>query len=112
MANLSSELRDRITIQLMTQNLDEFGGETQPIFIKLGEFWANAEPISNRKIRSGNETIVETYLFTIRPDKRIEKDQRILFQNKIFTIRAVDRTRRDRVLITAEVDLNNDRSRY
>lgn len=112
MANLTSELRDRITVQLMTQKLDELGGETKPIFIKLGDFWANAEPISNRKIRSGNETIVETYLFTIRSGKRIEKDQRILFQNKIFTIRAVDRTRRDRVLITAEVDLNNDRSRY
>ncbi|MEL5558716.1 MULTISPECIES: phage head closure protein [Serratia] len=76
----------------------------------VAEVWADAEPISNRKIRTGEQgQVVETMLFTLRPRDEITVDWQVVFQQRTFTVRAPDRSQRDRLLITAEADIRHDR---
>ncbi|MBF1994440.1 phage head closure protein [Serratia symbiotica] len=71
---------------------------------------ADAEPISNRKIRTGEQgQVVETLLFTLRPRGDVQTDWRIELKGRVFTARAVDSTQPDRLLITAEADTRHDR---
>ncbi|MGC6654205.1 phage head closure protein [Pantoea ananatis] len=106
----AGELDKRIRVQRTESERGPLG-EVLPgqIVISSPFIWAKAENISNRKIRSlDQQQIVETWQFTIRPRIDVQTDWKISWRNEVYTIRAVDRGRRDRAVITAERDVRHD----
>jgi len=106
----AGELDKRISILHNESSKGELGeiipGALKPI---LPDVWAKAENISNRKIRSmDQQQIVETWQFTIGPRSDVQTDWKISWMNEVYTVRAVDRSRRDRAVITAERDVRHD----
>ncbi|MDC7871359.1 head-tail adaptor protein [Pantoea ananatis] len=109
-AMAAGELDKRIRVQRTESERGPLG-EILPgqIVISSPFIWAKAENISNRKIRSlDQQQIVETWQFTIRPRIDVQTDWKISWGNEVYTIRAVDRSRRDRAVITAERDVRHD----
>lgn len=88
-------------------------GEVLPVApVVMGKAWAKIEPISNRKIRSADQQqIVETCLFTLHPRRDIAIDWQVATRDAVFTVRAVDRSQMDRLLITGEADVRHDRAK-
>ncbi|EFE93956.1 phage head closure protein [Serratia odorifera] len=106
----AGQLRFRIRLFRPVTLRDDKTGSPVNSFEFVSEVWADAEPISNRKIRTGEqEQVVETMLFTLRPREEITVDWQVVFQKRIFTVRAPDRSQADRLLITAEADIRHDR---
>lgn len=106
----AGQLRFRIGIFRPVTIRDEQTGSPVKSFEFVAEVWADAEPISNRKIRTGEQgQVVETMLFTLRPRDKITVDWQVVFQKRTFTVRASDRSQSDRLLITAEADIRHDR---
>ncbi|WGM00026.1 phage head closure protein [Arsenophonus nasoniae] len=72
--------------------------------------YAHAESISNRKIRTADqEQVIETLRFTLRPRNDIDIDWLIGYQQRRFTVRALDRNQSDRLIITTEANIRHDR---
>ena len=106
----AGQLRFRIGIFRPVTIRDEQTGSPVKSFEFVAEVWADAEPISNRKIRTGEQgQVVETMIFTLRPRAEITVDWPVVFQKRTFTVRAPDRSQSDRLLITAEADIRHDR---
>jgi len=106
----AGQLRFRIGLFRPVTIRNEQTGSPVKSFEFVKEVWADAEPISNRKIRTGDQgQVVETMLFTLRPRDEITVDWQVVFQKRIFTVRAPDRSQADRLLITAEADIRHDR---
>ena len=106
----AGQLRFRVGLFRPVTIRDEQTGSPVKSFEFVKEVWADAEPISNRKIRTGDQgQVVETMLFTLRPRDEITVDWQVVFQKRIFTVRAPDRSQADRLLITAEADIRHDR---
>lgn len=106
----AGQLRFRIGLFRPVTIRDEKTGSPVKSFEFMKEVWADAEPISNRKIRTGEQgQVVETMLFTLRPRDEITVDWQVVFQKRTFTVRAPDRSQLDRLLITAEADIRHDR---
>jgi len=106
----AGQLRFRIGLFRPVTIRDEQTGSPVKSFEFVKEVWADAEPISNRKIRTGEQgQVVETRLFTLRPRDELTVDWQVVFQKRTFTVRAPDRSQSDRLLITAEADIRHDR---
>lgn len=106
----AGELNQRIKVQRTESERGPLG-EVLPgeVIISSPFIWAKAENISNRKIRSmDQQQVVETWQFTIRARGDVQTDWKISWGKEIYTIRAVDRSRRDRAVITAERDVRHD----
>jgi len=98
-----------VLLRKMMTVRDESGAKKNAA-VDVARVWASAEPISNRKIRTLDQAqIVETMLFDIRKRPDVDIDWQIIFSKQVFTVRAADRTKADRVLITAEADTRHDR---
>lgn len=106
----AGELNKRIKFQLIQQGRGPLGEILPGEVVKSSSYiWAKAENISNRKIRSlDQQQIVETWQFTVRPRGDVQTDWKVIFGNEVFTVRAVDRSRNDRAVITAERDVRHD----
>lgn len=86
-------------------------GQQVITFEDVATTWANLRPISNRKIREGaQDQVVDTYLITLRPRSDVQKGWRIVTKYLIFTVRSPDRSRRDRLVLTGEADIVDDRT--
>ncbi|QHA85544.1 phage head closure protein [Serratia rhizosphaerae] len=106
----AGQLRFRIRLLRPITIRDDKTGAPVKSFEFVAEVWADAEPISNRKIRTGEQgQVVETMLFTLRPREEVTVDWQVIFQQRSFTVRAPDRSQPDRLLITAEADIRHDR---
>ncbi|CAI1972499.1 phage head closure protein [Serratia marcescens] len=106
----AGKLHNRIKLFRPVIIRDDKTGAPVKSFEFVVEVWADAEPISNRKIRTGEQgQVVETMLFTLRPRDEITVDWQVVFQQRTFTVRAPDRSQRDRLLITAEAAIRHDR---
>lgn len=106
---LAGTLTKRITLSKFIIIRDDLGSE-KVITEKVNEVWAKAEAISNRKIRTADQQqVIETMRFTIRPRSDVDINWLVGYQNRIFTVRAVDRNQSDRVIITTEADSRHDR---
>lgn len=92
------------------ESVRDESGAPKKIIIDVAKVWASAHPISNRKIRTIDQgQIVETMMFDIRQREDVEIDWQVVLSNRVFTVRAADRTIRGKVLITAEADTRHDR---
>jgi SPP1 family predicted phage head-tail adaptor len=106
----AGKLRNRIRLFRPVTIRNEQTGTPVNSFEFVKEVWAGAEPISNRKIRTGEQgQVVETMLFTLRPRRDVQTDWRVELKERFFTVRAADTTQPDRLLITAEADTRHDR---
>lgn len=107
---LAGQLTKRITLSKFKIIRDDLGGEK--VFTELvAEVWAKAEAISNRKIRTAEQQqVIETMRFTIRPRNDVDINWLVGYQNRNFTVRAVDRNEPDRLIITTEADSRHDRN--
>lgn len=105
----AGDLNHRVTLKKGVVVRDQ-SGAPQPSFEEVSTIWSAVEAISNRKIRTLDQSqIVETLMFTLRPRSDVSNDWQIVYKGQIFTIRAVDRTQADRVQVTAEADTRHDR---
>ncbi|MEQ1977297.1 phage head closure protein [Xenorhabdus sp. SGI240] len=106
---LANEINKRIKLFRPVIIQDELGAE----IIKseyVTTIWAKAEAMSNRKIRTADQQqVIEVQQFTIRPRKEIDSHWLIEYQGRLFTVRAIDRNRPDRAIITTEADVRHDR---
>jgi len=106
----AGKLNKRIRLLRPIVVRDERTGSEVKTFEFVAEVWADAEPISNRKIRTGEQgQVVETILFTLRPRQGVQTDWQIVWNERLFTVRAPDRSQSDRLLITAEADTRHNR---
>ncbi|WGL93770.1 phage head closure protein [Arsenophonus nasoniae] len=106
---LAGQLTKRITLSRIIRYQGELG-EEKVITELVDEVWANAEAISNRKIRTADQQqVIETMRFTIRPRSDVDIDWIITYQHRDFTVSAVDRNIPDRLIIKAEADSRHDR---
>lgn len=106
----AGELETRIRLGYVEVGSGEMGEPIPGVFVEVGKPWAKAEPISNRKIRTLDQApVVETWQFTLHPRKDVSSDWKIIVNGLSYTVRNVDRSKPDRVVITAEVDPVNDR---
>ncbi|CAI1040150.1 Bacteriophage head-tail adaptor [Serratia liquefaciens] len=106
----AGKLGSRITLRRPIVVRDERTGSEVKSTEDVATVWADAEPISNRKIRTGDQgQVVETMLFTLRPRQDVQTDWQIEWKGRVFTVRAPDRSQSDRLLITAEADTRHDR---
>ncbi|UCQ18736.1 phage head closure protein [Edwardsiella tarda] len=106
----AGELNKRIALQYLVKQRGSLGEPLPDQVVTVGKVWAKAEPISNRKIRLLDQPqVVETYQFTLRPRTDVQQDWQIVLGDLVFTVRAMDRTQPDRLVITAEACTRNDR---
>ncbi|HHR6043627.1 TPA: phage head closure protein [Providencia alcalifaciens] len=106
----AGELNKRIWLSRIEEVRDELGVPKSSV-VKVKEVWAKAEAMSNRKIRTADQQqVIETYQFTIRPRSEVSIGWIITYQNRNFTVRAVDRNQSDRLIITTEADNQHDRN--
>jgi SPP1 family predicted phage head-tail adaptor len=104
----AGELRHRIRLLRPVIRRDELGSEIVH-HAYVATVWAKAEAMSNRKIRTADQQqVIEVQQFTVRPRANIEPGWLIEHQARRFTVRAVDRNRPDRTLITTEADVRHD----
>ncbi|TDB48076.1 phage head closure protein [Photorhabdus luminescens] len=106
----AGKLRFRVGLYRVTTIRDPKTGAEKTVSEFVATVWAGIEPISNRKIRTlDQQQVVETLLFTLRPHKDVDVDWQIAWKDRVFTVRAADSTKLDRLLITAEADVRHDR---
>ncbi|WP_047685444.1 MULTISPECIES: phage head closure protein [Xenorhabdus] len=104
----AGELRHRIRLLRPVIHRDELGSETVS-HSDVATVWAKVEAVSNRKIRTaGQQQVIEVQQFTVRPRTDIAPGWLIEHQARRFTVRAVDRNRADRTIITTEADGHHD----
>lgn len=107
----AGELNKRIDLQMMKVQRGPLGEPLPDLPVKVATVWAKAEAVSNRKIRTlDQQQVVETWLFTIRARKDVQVDWKIAWGEDVYTVRAADRSKTDRTVITAERDNRHDRA--
>ena len=105
----AGELNKRINLQTVQIGKGPLGEPLPAVPVSVATVWAKAEVVSNRKIRTlDQQQVVETWLFTIRPRKDVQPDWKIAWGTELYTVRAVDHSKSDRVVITAERDNRHD----
>lgn len=104
------ELTTRVQLGYIEMGKGKMGEPLPGDFVIAGKAWVKAEPISNRKIRIADQApVVETWQFTTFPRADVTGDWKVIAHGISYTVRTVDRSMRDRVVITAEVDPAHDR---
>lgn len=107
----AGELDKRIQLEKLETQRGPLGEPLVASPVQSATVWAKAENVSNRKIRTmDQQQVVETWLFTIRVRPDIQADWKIVWNEEVFTVRAVDRSKLDRCVITAERDIRHDRT--
>ena len=107
----AGELTARITLRTVQYSTGPLGEPLPAVPTEVAKVWAKAEPISNSKIRTLDQSqVVETYRFTCYPRPDVGQDWQIVLADKVFTVRAVDRTQPDKLVITAEAETRHDRT--
>ncbi|BBJ59143.1 hypothetical protein EAS17NKHM_025390 [Enterobacter asburiae] len=107
----AGELNKRITLQTVEVQRGPLGETISDNLVTVSTVWAKAEVISNRKIRTiDQQQVIETWLFTIRPRKDVTIDWKITWDGGVYTVRAVDGSKADRLVITAERENRHDRA--
>ncbi|ENS0910031.1 phage head closure protein [Escherichia coli] len=107
----AGDLNRRIKLKRMEIQQGPLGEPLPSSPVEVATVWAKAENISNRKVRTlEQQQVVETWLFTIRPRHDIHTDWKIAWNEEVYTVRAVDRSKSDRCVITAERDIRHDRA--
>ncbi|EAO1993190.1 head-tail adaptor protein [Salmonella enterica] len=100
----------RVTLYHATVTQDPDYGDPRRWWERVSSFRTLAEPISHNKIRTADQqTVVEKWRFTTWPRRDVAMDMVAEMDGLWFTIRSVDRSRRDRLIFTAEADARNDR---
>lgn len=107
----AGELDKRIELQKLESQRGPLGEPLPGGAVVVATVWAKAENVSNRKIRTlDQQQVVETWLFTIRVRSDVQTDWKIAWNEDVYTVRAVDRSKSDRCVITAERDIRHDRT--
>jgi len=103
------ELTCRITYRYLTTAEGPLGEPLPNVPVVVGKAWAKAEPISNKKVRTADQDqVIETCLFTCYPRRDVQIDWQIETRDRVLTVRAVDRSKSDRIVITGEADSRHD----
>ncbi|WP_276851037.1 phage head completion protein [Enterobacter oligotrophicus] len=104
------KMRSRLLFGYLEERRGSLGEVLPSEPVHAGRAWAMMEPISNRKIRTADQRqVVETCQFTLYP-RAVEIDWTVTTGGKVFTVRSVDRSIPDRIIITAEADSRHDRA--
>lgn len=85
----SSRLRHRLTLQQVLQTPDSVGGYTAS-WNDVAQLWAEILPLSGReKLFAGKIQAQSTHRISIRYRNDISSSHRLVFESRIFNIRAV-----------------------
>lgn len=76
-----------------------------------GPAWAKMKLVSGRKIRTLDQAqVIQTWQFTLPPRPDIQPGWQIQLGGMRYTIRDIDSSQPDQLVITAEVDPRHDRT--
>lgn len=104
------ELNCRIALSYITTGRGPLGEPLPAEEVAAGSAWAKMELVSGRKVRTAEQqAVVETCTFTLYP-RAVDIDWKVATRDRVYTVRNVDRTRRDRIVITGEADGRHDRA--
>lgn len=79
--------------------------------VLVARVMSRMDPVSTRKVRTmDQQQVVETCLFTTWPRKDVQPGWRVSTTDGVYTVRNVDRSRGDRIVITGEADVYHDRT--
>ncbi|CAM8072789.1 Phage head-tail adaptor [Atlantibacter hermannii] len=105
------ELNCRITLSYVETGRGPLGEPLPAEEFEAGKAWAKMELVSGRKVRTQDQqAVVETCQFTLYPRDDVQIDWKVSTRNRVYTVRNVDRSRRDRIVITGEADGRHDRN--
>lgn len=77
----------------------------------VARIMSRMDSVSTRKVRTMDQPqVVETCLFTTWPRKDVQPGWRVATADGVYTVRNVDRSRSDRIVITGEADVYHDRA--
>ncbi|EAA9301831.1 head-tail adaptor protein [Salmonella enterica] len=77
----------------------------------VARIMSRMDSVSTRKVRTmDQQQVVETCLFTTWPRKDVQPGWRVATADGVYTVRNVDRSRGDRIVITGEADVYHDRA--
>lgn len=77
----------------------------------VARIMSRMDSVSTRKVRTmDQQQVVETCLFTTWPRKDVQPGWRVATVDGVYTVRNVDRSRGDRIVITGEADVYHDRA--
>lgn len=78
--------------------------------IAAGNAWSVCRLLSGKTVRTLDQgAVVETCEFTLYP-REVDTDWKIATSDRVYTVRSVDRSKSDRIVITAEADTRHDRT--
>lgn len=104
------DLNCRISLSYFTTGRGPLGEPLPAEEIPAGSAWAKLELVSGRKVRlADQQAVVETVQFTLYP-RQVDIDWKVKTKDRIYTVRNVDRSQRDRIIVTGEADGRNDRA--
>lgn len=106
----AGDLTTRIRFGYIGESSGPLGEPLPGVFVHVGGAWVKAEPISHKKIRTADqEPVVETWQLTTHPRKDIAAGWKVIIDGVSHSVRNVNRSERDRIVITTEVDPEHDR---
>lgn len=77
----------------------------------VARIMSRMDSVSTRKVRTmDQQQVVETCLFTTWPRKDVQPGWRVATADGVYTVRNVDRSCGDRIVITGEADVYHDRA--
>jgi SPP1 family predicted phage head-tail adaptor len=104
------ELNCRITLSYFQSGRGPLGEPLPGVEVPAGKAWAKRELVSGRKVRTADQqAVVETCTFTTYP-RPVDVDWKVSTADRVYTVRNVDRSFTDRIVITGEADARHDRA--
>ena len=107
--NTTSMLRHRLTLQQEVRTDDGAGGYVRT-WQNISDLWAEVGQISNRSIYgrerlfSGQLQSEITHKVTIRYRTLVSTDMRLIFENRVFNIRAISNMNEDNEILELLVE--------
>mgnify|MGYP004722019087 CR=1 FL=1 len=104
------EFNCRVAFSVLEKQRGPLGEELPAAEVPEGKAWAETVLLSGRKDRTlDQDAVVETCEFTLHP-RDVDLDWKITTSDRVYTVRSVDRSQLDRIVITAEADARHDRA--
>ncbi len=107
--NATTRLRHRLTLQQEVKTADGAGGYSRS-WTNIADLWAEISPISNRviygeeKLYAGHIEARISHKITIRYRSGLSTAMRLLFESRVFNIRAISFVNEDKDLVELLVE--------
>ena len=104
------EMTCRVSFSYLQTTRGPLGEVLPDTEIAAGKAWSVRRLLSGKTVRTmDQDAVVETCEFTLYP-RKVDTDWKVTTADRVYTVRSVDRSKPDRIVITAEADARHDRT--